>query len=156
MSKDKWNYMFEYKDGELYWKNPTGNRVKKGDRAGTSTPNKSCGYHRIKHNNKYIPIHRIVYEMHYGDVPEGLVIDHINRNKTDNRIENLRAVTTQENNRNVDVRNSTNVRNVYWHTANKKYNVQLSVNGKQKHFGSYDDLELAEFVAQEARELYYA
>ena len=42
-------------------------------------------------------VHRIVYAWFHGEAPEGLVIDHINNNKTDNRIENLQAITPGEN-----------------------------------------------------------
>lgn len=44
--------------------------------------------------------HRLVYEAFHGAITEGLVIDHINTCPWDNRIENLRAVTTEENNKN--------------------------------------------------------
>lgn len=48
-------------------------------------------------------LHRYVWEFHYGKVPKGLVIDHIDRNKDNNQIENLRAVTPSVNNKNVSV-----------------------------------------------------
>ena len=44
-----------------------------------------------------MPVHRIVYTWFHGESPEGLVIDHINNIKTDNRIENLQAITPGEN-----------------------------------------------------------
>lgn len=47
-------------------------------------------------------VHRVVWEVHNGPVPEGLEIDHINRDKTDNRISNLRAVTHAANMKNID------------------------------------------------------
>lgn len=42
-------------------------------------------------------VHRLVYETFVGEIPDGYEIDHINRNKTDNRLENLRLVTHKQN-----------------------------------------------------------
>jgi len=47
-------------------------------------------------------VHRFVYEYFYGEIPSHLEIDHINKDKTDNRLENLRLVTPIENNRHRD------------------------------------------------------
>jgi hypothetical protein len=62
---------------------------------------KNTGYKYIKviinskRQNKYI--HQLVAKSFLGERPEGLVIDHINRNKLDNNLENLRYVTIREN-----------------------------------------------------------
>jgi hypothetical protein len=65
------------------------------------------GWLRVKVDGIHYRVARIVWKMHYGiDPPEGLTIDHINRNRTDNRIANLRAVTQKEN-----VANSAHVLN---------------------------------------------
>jgi len=68
--------------------------VKKGDAAGYIT---SRGYYRIFFSGIDISVHRIVYYLKTEDHPGSLLIDHINGVKNDNRIENLRLVTKQEN-----------------------------------------------------------
>jgi hypothetical protein len=58
------------------------------------------GYYRIGMQNKRYLVHRICWKMHYGEEPLGQ-IDHINMDKTDNRIINLRVVTNAENHTNM-------------------------------------------------------
>lgn len=61
---------------------------------------KSSGYYR---NAGVVPhsLHRQVWIYHHGKIPKGLVIDHIDRDKDNNQINNLRAVSLSENNKNV-------------------------------------------------------
>lgn len=62
---------------------------------------KSSGYWNIhvSVNNKshHLLAHRVIWELTYGEIPSGMQIDHINRDRSDNRIENLRLVTMTEN-----------------------------------------------------------
>jgi len=60
----------------------------------------STGYLMFTCHKKSKIAHRFIYECFYGPIEKGLVIDHINCNRTDNRIENLRKVTAKENNSN--------------------------------------------------------
>ena len=52
---------------------------------------------------KYL-VHRIIWEMHNGKIPDGMQIDHIDHNKTNDKIDNLRLVTPKENNHNMKFR----------------------------------------------------
>ena len=61
------------------------------------------GYIMAAYKRWRAPLHRIVYLMHFKEIPEGYMIDHINRNKLDNRIENLRLVTPQTNTENQEI-----------------------------------------------------
>ena len=58
------------------------------------------GYLLVSINNKIKNAHRFVYECFNGIIPEGMVIDHINTIRDDNRLENLRCVSARENSRN--------------------------------------------------------
>ena len=82
------------------------------------------GYYKVQFNKQPIGQHRIVWELHFGPIPEGKVIDHIDRDKSNNRIENLRCVSQSENMTNQPQRNSSGYKGVYQNQSNGKYQVQ--------------------------------
>lgn len=81
-----------------YWVSNLGNVINKYGKF--LKPVLNNGYGRIDINNKWEYIHKLVTHCFKGERPKSLQIDHINRDKTDNRIENLRYVTSRENNNN--------------------------------------------------------
>jgi hypothetical protein len=113
-------------------------------------------YERIEIKGKAYYTHRLAWLYMYGRFPE-LDIDHINCNKLDNRICNLRVATCIENLRNTgkNKRNTSGAKNVYYHKPTNKWQVRVSIDGKSKHLGLFDDFELADLVATEARNKYH-
>ena len=93
--------------------------------------------------------------MVYGELP--LMLDHINRIKDDNRIENLRPCTFSQNSINKDIQknNTSGVVGVRWHKFNKKWFSTISVNGKEKHLGYFKDKQDAIKVRLEAEKIHY-
>lgn len=143
--------LFEYRDGVLYSKiDRYRTTTKKGDVVGYSCKK---GYLRTGLNYKTYKIHRLIFIMFYGYSPKE--IDHINGIKTDNRIENLREVSHCENqwNKSISKKNTTGIKNVTY--ENNKWRVRISVNRKMISIGCFEDIELAELVAQEARNKYH-
>jgi hypothetical protein len=154
ITQDKVKELFEYRDGALFWQNRTVNSLGRcnkylnGKPAGTYD---SHGYLQTKINGKLYRNHRLIFLMFYGYMPK--ILDHINGVREDNRIENLRPATISQNNHNMRLRkdNTSSVKNVCFNKTSNVWQVRIMINNKNKSFGNYEDLELAELVAIEAR-----
>ena len=146
--------LFDYADGKLYWREDRGSQKCKGKVAGTLNSN---GYIRvrIRELGGAVSVHRVIYCMQHGYMPD--FIDHINGNRDDNRIENLRPATKSENKLNTAnyANNTSGSKNVSWHKQRQKWGVSISLNYKRKFIGLFEDLELAQLVAMEARNKYH-
>ena len=152
ITKEYLNEIFEYKDGSIYWKKKIANCINIGTKAGTSVYNE---YSRVFVSDKSYLIHRLVFLMHNGYLPE--MVDHIDGIKSNNRIENLRATTRSQNlfNSKLSKSNSTGSKNVSYEAGINKFIVTISVKKKFAYVGYFDDLELADLVAHMAREKYH-
>lgn len=150
VTKDLLHRIFDYKDGNLYWKSDRVANKVAGSIAGHKDPK---GYVIIVLNKIKYRAHRLIYIMFNGYTNH--LIDHINGNKSDNRIENLRAATYSENLKNAKISksNSSGLKNVSNYKG--RWRVRLMIEGKGKVIGSFDDLELAGLVASMAREKYH-
>ena len=133
--------LFEYKDGNLIWKIKPSQKVNIGDIAGCV----SDGYIQIQINKKLYKAHRLIWMFHNGDIETGLDVDHINRIKSDNRIENLRLATVSQNQSNVTKykNNTSGYKGVSWDKRRKKWRAQINHNNKKIHIGYFDTPELA-------------
>ena len=79
-----------------------------------------------------------------GGTPAGLATDHVNGDRLDNRRSNLRTATPGQNNANGQDRpRRSGYRGVYWHRPSKKWVSQISVKGRLRHLGLFDDPEEA-------------
>lgn len=80
-----------------------------------------------------------------GDIPIGYEIDHINHDKIDNHIENLRIVSHSDNLKNLSLRsdNKTGISGVCWHSKQNKWQASINVNGRMKYLGVFDCIEKA-------------
>ena len=144
-NQEKCNELWKYENGHLFWKNRVSNRWK-DSRAGYYRKN---GYVEVSHKDVKYMVHRIIYIIHYGDIPKELQIDHIDNKKHNNKIENLRLVTPQENQWNIN-----NNRKGYskW---KDKWKTQIWVDGVQIYLGLHKEEEQAAKAYQEAVEKYH-
>ncbi len=101
------------------------------------------GYYQVCLNKtkirKCFGIHRLVAMAFLNHTLEGMskVIDHINDDKTDNRLENLQVVTQRFNACKTQGRYSSQYKGVSWHKKMQKWISYISINGKLKYLGSY-------------------
>lgn len=135
--------LFNYDSGNLVWKKAINNRTKIGGIAGCL--DKSHGYREVRINYKRYYVHRLVWAYFNGAIPEGMSIDHINHNPSDNRIENLRLVTHRENHRNQRVRknNTSGYTGVTYSGNRNKWIARITVNGRTIRLGRFATPKLA-------------
>ena len=82
----------------------------------------SLGYMNVRINGKQYQVQRLVAQTFIGPIPDGCQIDHINRNRQDNRCENLRITTSSQNNRNTRANDRVDARGgTHWYEDKKQY-----------------------------------
>lgn len=116
------------------------------------------GYIRIRINGKLELAHRLAWNMHYPDNPVTAdeQIDHINHNRTDNRICNLRKATNTENSRNASLgsNNTSGALGVWFEKRRNKWAVEIKVDRKKIHIGQFENFEDA-VAARKTAEVKY-
>lgn len=128
-----------YDNGKVFWINAGIRTDRNGMEAGSVS--KTDGYVYVKFRQKRIGVHRVVYYMHHGVMPSE--IDHINRVRNDNRIENLREATTHSQNggnQSLQTREKTSkFKGVCWDKNRCKWMASIKFNGKRMYLGRYED-----------------
>lgn len=145
--KELLNYNEE--TGLFTWIKDIGYKIKAGSVAGS----KYSGYVHIKIAGRNFRAHRLVWLYTYGVWPENL-LDHIDGNGFNNRLDNLRQATRTENNRNKSMysNNKSGVKGVFWCNTRNAWRVRLRLDGTQVHLGFFDDIDEAKIVADRFRE----
>lgn len=112
---------------------------KKLFRGSFSVHTKINEYKMFVYNYKWRSLHRCIFMWHHGWLPDFL--DHINQDKLDNRIENLRPATRAQNahNRTSYKGSSSKFKGVSWHKYRNKYQASIRKNGKQYYLGIFDN-----------------
>lgn len=148
---------YEPETGKLFWRErnrtyfqsttPAGkvrlwNEMNAGREAFTSVDWSGHMYGRIL--GRHFSTHRVAWAIYYGAWPSG-VIDHINGDPTDNRINNLRDVTPLENSRNGPLapKNTSGVTGVYFNKKSQKWRAYIGLKNKQVNLGMFEDFETA-------------
>jgi hypothetical protein len=141
---------FKYENDCLYRQSMTSNQYgKKGDWINYNNvkphPN---GYKIVTIKKKRYLVHRLVYKLHNPDwniydTSSDNQIDHINMDKSNNKIENLRVVNNSLNNLN------NKAKGYYYHKKAGKYHTRIMINNKTISLGYYDTEEQAKQVYED-------
>lgn len=161
---------YDSETGKLFWKERpaelfSGGKI--GDEAAAKRWNKvyagkeafkyvsNTGYLRGSIFGKGYIAQRVIWMLHTGEWPSKM-IDHIDGNKLNNRIDNLRVVDHSGNGCNTKMRsnNTSGVNGVYWHRRRRKWAAQLSIRGNAKYLGLFESMEEAEAARQAANAQY--
>lgn len=148
--------MFDFIDynpetGVFTWTKPRGRfSALVGSRAGAL---REDGYRQIKINGKYIKEHRLAWYLTFGEWPP-CEIDHIDGNRSNNAIANLRPATKADNahNRRLNKNSSTGVKGVSLHKQTGKYQATIMIGRSSVYLGLYETLGEAEEVVKAERE----
>lgn len=130
-----------YVNGELFWKIKPSNAAKMDRPVGKL----DGGYLRFFFKGKGHKVHRVVWMMHNGPIPEGYEIDHIFHDKEDNRIEMLRCVPKLQNGRNQSkhAHNTSGHTGVNWMASVGKWRAEIRINNKTIYLGCFTEIEEA-------------
>ena len=145
---EEFHKRFKYRDGTLVFRYNIHSKQREGESPRTVN---NCGYLKVSVNGKGYLVHRIIFLMHHGYLPD--MIDHIVRDKLNNRIENLRPADKKLNswNKELQSNNTSGYRGVSWNKGAGKWHSYIKIDGKRYHLGLYDTPEEASEAYEKSR-----
>lgn len=143
-SREQLKELFNYEDGSLIWRHIAPPNYVAGQIAGSEA---STGYLAVSINAVRYGLHRLIYIWHHGDIAG--VIDHRDRDNSNNRIENLRDVPQTIN------RLNSSAKGASWHKPSNKYRAYIKIGGRQISLGYFHDEQEAIQTYQAVRRLRY-
>jgi hypothetical protein len=140
-SCDELKRLFKIENGKLINKINRGSHSKKDMLAGWID---ETGYQKVRLNGSKYQAHRIIWKMAYNEEPKGFV-DHIDGDRSNNNLKNLRVVDHKENskNRGKSKNNTSGFTGVSWNKKLEKWVVNIKINGVLKYLGCFDNIEQA-------------
>jgi hypothetical protein len=133
---------YDPETGVCVWKKTTNQSIRVGDIVGGTQTN---GYRVVRFRKELYKLHRVIWFLYHGEQPGDKEVDHINGDRSDNRISNLRLVTNQENQHNRTVLGITRRKET------GKWEAQIYIGGSRKHLGYFDCPLLAGLAYHDAK-----
>lgn len=152
--QDTLRALFDYDadTGVLTWRAVKFSRIPSGTEAGCIDREGVKGYRKVRINYVRYYVHRVIWCWMYGEIPSGTEIDHLNGVKSDNRLSNLRAATSEQNkwNRAATRTSKTGLKGATLHKPTGLYASTIKKNGKRHHLGYFKTAEEAHEAYQKA------
>jgi hypothetical protein len=128
-----------------------------GKKAGTARPKQKYAehYRTVRVGNRTMKQHRIVWEMCFGPIQHGMLIDHIDGNAFNNRIANLRLATQEQNCRNSRVRSDSSTRLKGVILMKGSFQARIRHDGNIMHLGTFPTKGLAAVARAKAALRYH-
>lgn len=142
MSKELASELFVFTGDRLYWRNSRGS-INPTRPAGSINHGR---YRRLGYKGKRYQVHNVIWNLHYGIIPDGYTVDHIDRDSLNNKLSNLRLATAIEQNANrsehkMQTNNTSGHKGVHLYKRTQKWHARLFANGQAIHLGFFDKLE---------------
>jgi hypothetical protein len=141
ITQEELRQAFDYNEkvGDLCWKYRPANNVKVGVPVRAKNTD---GYYHVGFKRKVYTVHRIIWMLVYGEWPDA-EIDHVNCDKNDNRLENLRLATKGQNQSNSHKRDgfTSLYKGVCWNDRSKKWRAQVTHDNKVVYLGEFTNQE---------------
>ena len=154
-SREELMEAFEVREGKLYRKEHIVNGRNYGGFI-NNIANHSNGYCTVQFKGRMLKYHRLLWILLNGPIPEGLVLDHIDGDKLNNNIGNLRLITQRENTQNTRFHRDGSLPGVWWDKEKGKWKTQIQVDDKKFHLGYFTtQLEAFDAYIQACQEREY-
>ena len=154
-----WAKIFDYREDKLFWRassdrRPQWNGRYAGKEAGYLHPH---GYRQIEHEHRPFQVHRIIWTLVNGPIPEGLEVDHVDRNGLNNAIANLRLADKSLNGANKKCRkdSQTGIKGITRNGNFPGFKARITVRGQKIHLGVYPTAEAAHLAYMRAAEKHF-
>lgn len=132
---------YDPETGEFRWKVTRGGKAPKGALAGCLSGD---GYRRIMVEGQNLFAHRLAWYMATGEDPAAMQVDHINGDRADNQLRNLRLATHAENLHNsAGWRKRDGYKGAYQAHSTGRWEARIMARGQKRHLGTYDTAEEA-------------